>query len=231
LARGPAPEADAAAADFEALAARARACTICRDAPLGAPLPHEPRPVLHLNPGVRLLIASQAPGTRVHASGLPFDDASGDRLRGWMGVTRAQFYDTRVFGFLPMGLCFPGQDAKGGDLPPRKECALAWRDALFSRLPGLRCILLVGRYAQDWHLERAGLSVKREKLGERLKRWRAIYEASTPRMLVLPHPSWRNTGWLRREPWFERDVTPLLRSEVADALGQLRFRGSSDSMP
>lgn len=224
-----APQPDAA--EFEALAARVRACTICRDAPLGAPLPHEPRPVLHLNPGARLLIASQAPGTRAHASGLPFDDASGDRLRGWMGVTREQFYDTRVFGFLPMGFCFPGQDAKGGDLAPRKECAPAWRDALFSRLMALRCILLVGRYAQDWHLDRAGLSIKGERLGERLKRWREIYKASAPRMLVLPHPSWRNTGWLKREPWFERDVTPVLRAEVVDALRQLQFSGSSDSMP
>lgn len=220
----------AGAEDFAALAARLRACRICRDAPQGAPLPHAPRPVLHLQPGARLLVASQAPGARVHASGLPFDDASGERLRGWMGVTRAQFYDTRIFGFLPMGFCFPGQDAKGGDLPPRRECAPAWRAALFERLPHLRCILLVGRYAQDWHLARAGLSIKGERLGDRLRRWRAIYEATSPRLLVLPHPSWRNTGWLKREPWFEREVVPVVRAEAAAALEQFEFTKGSASL-
>ena len=216
---------------FEALAARLRACRICAERPQGAPLPHPPRPVLHLSPSARLLVASQAPGTRVHASGLPFDDASGDRLRGWMGVSREEFYDTRVFGFLPMGFCFPGQDAKGGDLPPRRECAPAWRAALFESLTDLRCILAVGRYAQDWHLARVGLAVKGERLGDRLKRWRAIYEATTPRLLLLPHPSWRNTGWLKREPWFEREVVPVVRAETKDALAQLRFSTGSDSLP
>ncbi|QLP98897.1 MAG: uracil-DNA glycosylase family protein [Rhodoblastus sp.] len=217
--------------DFDALARRARACRICRDAPVGAPLPHEPRPTLHLRPTARILVASQAPGTRVHASGLPFDDASGDRLRGWMGVERDHFYDTRIFGFLPMGLCFPGHDAKGGDLPPRRECAPAWREGLFGGLTQLRCILLVGRYAQDWHLARAGLPASAERLGDRLRRWREIYETTTPRLIVTPHPSWRNSGWLKREPWFERDVVPVIRAEVADALGQLQFRTGSDSLP
>lgn len=219
--------------DFEALAARARACRICRDAPIGRPLPHEPRPVLHLRPTARLLIASQAPGTRVHASGLPFDDASGDRLRNWMGIDRAAFYDASVFGFLPMGLCFPGQDAKGGDLPPRRECAPAWRAALFDELTQLRSVLLVGRYAQDWHLARAGLLVKGERLGDRLKRWREIYEATSPRMIVLPHPSWRNTAWLKREAWFERDVVPVVRAEVAEVMEasrQFQFRTGSDGV-
>ena len=216
---------------FEALAARLRACRICAERPQGAPLPHPPRPVLHLSPSARLLVASQAPGTRVHASGLPFDDASGDRLRGWMGVTREEFYDTGVFGFLPMGFCFPGQDAKGGDLPPRRECAPAWRAPLFESLTELRCILAVGRYAQDWHLARAGLLRRGETQDDRLKRWREIYEATTPRLLLLPHPSWRNTSWLKREPWFEREVVPVVRAEAKDALGQLRFRGSSDSLP
>jgi uracil-DNA glycosylase len=215
--------------DFERLASRVRACRLCRDAPQGAPLPHEPRPVLHLRPGVRLLIASQAPGARVHASGLPFDDASGDRLREWMGVRREQFYDTRVFGFLPMGLCFPGNDAKGGDLPPRRECAPAWRAALLAHVD-VACVLLIGRYAQDWHLVRAGLFVKGERLGDRMRRWREIYEASRPRLLLAPHPSWRNTGWLRRESWFERDVVPVMRAEVAVALEQFRFRAGSDSL-
>ena len=217
-------------AEFEALAARVRACRVCRDAPLGPPLPHAPRPVLHLRPTARLLIASQAPGARVHASGLPFDDASGDRLRGWMGIGREPFYDNRVFGFLPMGLCFPGYDGKGGDLPPRRECAPIWRAALYERLTQLSCVLLVGRYAQDWHLARAGLLIKGERLGDRIARWRDIYEATTPRLIVLPHPSWRNTGWLKREPLFEREVVPVIRAEVADALRQFQFTTSSDSI-
>lgn len=217
------------AAGFERLAARVRACRICRDAPQGPPLPHEPRPVLHLRPGARLLIASQAPGTRVHASGLPFDDASGDRLRGWMGVTREAFYESRAFGFLPMGLCFPGQDAKGGDLPPRRECAPAWREALLAHVD-VACVFLIGRHAQDWHLARAGLLVKGERLNDRMRRWREIYEATTPRLLLTPHPSWRNTGWLRREAWFERDVVPVMRAEVAVALEQFRFRAGSDRL-
>jgi len=217
-------------AEFEALAARVRACRVCRDAPKGPPLPHEPRPVLHLRPTARLLIASQAPGARVHASGLPFDDASGDRLRGWMGIGREPFYDNRVFGFLPMGLCFPGYDGKGGDLPPRRECAPIWWAALYERLTQLSCVLLVGRYAQDWHLARAGLLIKGERLGDRIARWRDIYEATTPRLIVLPHPSWRNTGWLKREPLFEREVVPVIRAEVADALRQFQFTTSSDSI-
>ena len=217
-------------AALDALVARIRACRLCVEAPLGAPLPHAPRPVLRVSATAAILVASQAPGTRVHLSGLPFTDASGDRLRAWMGVGSDTFYDVARIAIAPMGFCFPGQDAKGSDLPPRRECAPIWRAALYERLTQLSCVLLVGRYAQDWHLARAGLLIKGERLGERIARWRDIYEATTPRLIMLPHPSWRNTGWLKREPLFEREVVSVIRTEVADALRQLQFTTSSDSI-
>lgn len=204
--------------DFSGLAAAIAACRICRDAPSGAPLPHEPRPVFHVRPTARLLVASQAPGTRVHASGLPFDDASGDRLRAWMGIDRDRFYDRRRIAFLPMGFCFPGQNMSGGDLPPRRECAVAWRERALAALPDIGCILLVGGYAQRWHLSRAGLAIAGETLGATLARWRAIYAAGAPRLIVLPHPSWRNNARIARIPGFEDEVLPVLRREVAAAL-------------
>ncbi|SMH47304.1 uracil-DNA glycosylase family protein [Mesorhizobium australicum] len=196
---------------LRALANDARACRICRDAPLGKPLPHEPRPVLWPSSTARILIAGQAPGTKVHASGIPFDDRSGDRLRDWLGVTRAEFYDNDRFAILPMGFCFPGQDAKGGDLPPRRECAPAWRRPLMDLMPQIDLVLAIGIYAQAWHMgKQRGVS-----LTETVARWREIFEASAaPHVLPLPHPSWRNTGWLRRNPWFEADLVPLLRTEV-----------------
>ncbi|MBL8587160.1 MAG: uracil-DNA glycosylase family protein [Methylobacteriaceae bacterium] len=203
---------------FAALATAIAACRLCREAPVGAPLPHEPRPVFRATPAARLLVASQAPGTRVHASGLPFDDPSGDRLRDWMGVTRETFYGDPRIGFLPMGFCFPGQDAKGGDLPPRRECAPAWRERALAALPAVECILLVGGYAQTWHLPRAGLARRGERLGETLARWREIYDASTPRLLVLPHPSWRNNALIARLRWFHDEVAPIVRAEVGRAL-------------
>jgi len=151
-------------------------------------------------------VAGQAPGTRVHATGLPFNDPSGDRLRDWMGVTRETFYDENHIAIVPMGFCFPGLDAKGGDLPPRPECAKAWRDRVFGGLDGLELILLVGGYAQKWHL---GANAK-GTLTETVRAWKDYM----PRYLPLPHPSWRNTGWLKKNPWFERDVLPVLRREV-----------------
>lgn len=190
-------------------------CRLCRDAPRGRPMAHEPRPVFHASPTARLLVASQAPGTRVHASGKPFDDASGDRLRDWMGVDRETFYGSPRLAFLPMAFCFPGQDSKGGDLPPRRECAPLWRDRALDALPRVETILLVGSYAQDWHLGRLGLARKGETLNQRMARWRDIYAETAPRLLLLPHPSWRNTAWLKRNPWFEADVLPVVRREVA----------------
>ena len=174
-------------------------------------MPHEPRPVLVPSTTARILIAGQAPGTKVHATGIPFNDASGDRLRDWMGVTRAEFYDPRLFAILPMGFCFPGQDAKGGDLPPRKECAPAWRASLLALMPHIELVLAVGGYAQKWHLgSRIGPS-----LTETMLNWRSIFEQpDVPRVMPLPHPSWRNTVWLKRHPWFEADLLPVLKAEI-----------------
>jgi uracil-DNA glycosylase len=202
---------------FETTAATVRACRLCRDAPrFGAALPHEPNPVLQGRASARLLIASQAPGMRAHLSGRPFSDPSGVRLRAWLGLDEPDFYDPAHVAIVPMGACFPGYDAHGGDLPPRRECAPAWRPALMAALPDLDLALLVGRYAQVWHLgsARAGLT-------ETVQRWRAILAApARPRLLPLPHPSWRNTGWLKRHPWFEAELVPVLRAEVAGALAR-----------
>lgn len=202
--------------ELENFAARVRACRICVENPIGRPLPHEPRPVLRPSSSARILIASQAPGTKVHMSGMPFTDASGDRLRNWLGVSSEEFYDTTKFAIVPMGFCFPGQDAKGGDLPPRRECASAWRAPLMALMPHIDLVLTIGSYAQSWHMGAA----RRPSLTETVKDWRTIWDApSNPKVLPLPHPSWRNTGWLKRNPWFEMDLLPFLRSEIRYRLG------------
>ncbi|RWK65582.1 uracil-DNA glycosylase family protein [Mesorhizobium sp.] len=202
--------------DLENFAARVRACRICVENPVGRRLPHEPRPVLRPSSSARILIASQAPGTKVHMSGMPFTDASGDRLRNWLGVSSEEFYDTTKFAIVPMGFCFPGQDAKGGDLPPRRECATAWRAPLMALMPHIDLVLTIGSYAQSWHMGAA----RRPSLTETVKDWRTIWDApSNPKVLPLPHPSWRNTGWLKRNPWFEMDLLPFLRSEIRYRLG------------
>ncbi|WP_296742544.1 uracil-DNA glycosylase family protein [Mesorhizobium sp.] len=201
--------------DLENLTARVRACRICVEHPLGRPLPHEPRPVLLPSSTARILLASQAPGTKVHISGMPFTDASGDRLRSWLGVSSDEFYDTRNFAIVPMGFCFPGQDAKGGDLPPRRECAPAWRAGLMALMPQIDLVLTIGIYAQSWHMGAA----RGGSLTETVRNWRAIWDApGSPKVLPLPHPSWRNTGWLKKNPWFEMDLLPLLRSEIRSRL-------------
>jgi uracil-DNA glycosylase len=196
---------------LERLTARVRACRICVENPLGRPLPHEPRPVLRPSSSARILLASQAPGTKVHISGMPFTDASGDRLRDWLGVTGEEFYDTDKFAIVPMGFCFPGQDAKGADLPPRRECAPAWRAELMALMPRIDLVLTIGIYAQSWHMGTA----RRPSLTETVKDWRTIWNTPVgPKVLPLPHPSWRNTGWLKKNPWFEMDLLPFLRSEI-----------------
>ncbi len=197
------------AEDFGALLASIRACRICVDQPAGAPLPHEPRPVLQVSPTARLAIFSQAPGARVHKSGRPFTDASGDRLRDWLGIGPDIFYDTAKVAIVPMGFCFPGYDAKGGDKPPRRECAPQWRPRVLGGLPNIRTAILVGAYAQRWHLgERAA------SLTQTVERWRDVAPAYFP----TPHPSWRNNAWLRNNPWFEADLLPALRQAVGAAL-------------
>jgi uracil-DNA glycosylase len=197
--------------ELEPLLDEVRRCRICRDRPVAAPLPHPPRPVLQLSAAARLLIVGQAPGLRAHNSGLPFDDPSGDRLRSWLGVGRQEFYDSRRFALLPMGFCFPGYDRAGFDLPPRIECARHWRNRFMAKLPNIETILCLGRHAQAWHMK----SYCHATLTETVRAWRAAYEANAPRTLPLPHPSWRNSAWLKRNPWFQGEILPVLRSEVA----------------
>jgi uracil-DNA glycosylase len=202
---------DVASETLEELVLRARACRKCRDAGERAPLRQEPRPLFQVSATARICIASQAPGIRAHNSGIPFDDPSGERLRAWMGVTREEFYDEARIAILPMGFCFPGLDAKGSDLPPRRECAATWRAEMLERLPRIDLILCIGRYAQSWHMPAA----RRARLDDTVKAWRTVLASSQgPAVLPLPHPSWRNSGWLKRNPWFEEELVPVLRAEV-----------------
>jgi uracil-DNA glycosylase len=191
-----------------ALLSEIRACRRCRDRPEGKPLPHEPRPVLQASSTARLAIFGQAPGVRAHASGRPFTDPSGVRLRQWLGVDEATFHDAARVAIVPMGFCFPGQDAKGGDLPPRKECAPLWRARVMERLTDVKTAVLVGAYAQSWHLGGRGA------LKDTVARWRDY----APRCFPTPHPSWRNNAWLKKNPWFEAELLPALRASVRAAL-------------
>ncbi|WP_126174897.1 uracil-DNA glycosylase family protein [Tsuneonella rigui] len=178
-----------------------RACRVCSEA-----LPLGPRPVLQISPSARILIASQAPGTKVHHSGVPFDDASGDHLREWLGVSRQEFYDPAKFAIVPMGLCYPGRGASG-DAPPRSECAPLWRGRLLNQLSDLRLTLLIGSYAQIAELGPG-------KMGERVRNFRE----HLPSVIPLPHPSWRSRHWIAQNPWFVDEVFPVLRKAVREAL-------------
>jgi uracil-DNA glycosylase len=201
--------------DLDALVADIRACRHCRDQPVGRPLPHDPRPVLRVSATARIGVFSQAPGTRVHASGTPFTDPSGVRLRAWMGVADDEFYDASRIAIVPMGFCFPGLDAKGGDLPPRRECAPLWRARLMEALPQLELVLLVGQYAQRWHLG----ADARSGLTDTVERWREIADRpGLPTFVPMPHPSWRNNGWIKRHPWFDAELLPWLREAVRERL-------------
>jgi uracil-DNA glycosylase len=199
---------------LEALRTAIAICRICRDAPacgMDDRLPHEPRPVVVMSSRARILIAGQAPGLRVHESGLPFDDASGDRLRQWLGVDRDAFYDRDRFAIVPMGFCFPGYDKAGSDLPPRRECAPAWRRTVLGAMPQIELVLAIGQYAQAWHLGAARM----KSMTETVSAWpRYLLTNAGPAVLPLPHPSWRNSGWLKRHPWFEADLLPILRKRV-----------------
>ncbi|MEY2882964.1 MAG: hypothetical protein RL490_688 [Pseudomonadota bacterium] len=186
--------------DLPALLAAVRACRVC-------PLPAGPRPIVQMALGARLLIIGQAPGTRVHASGIPWDDASGDRLREWTGLDSATFYDPARVALMPMGFCYPGTGASG-DLPPRAECAPLWHDRLLALLPPERLTLLVGSHAQKRYLPGGGA------LTDRVRNW----QTAPPGLFPLPHPSWRSTGWMARNPWFAADVLPALRAKVAATL-------------
>lgn len=192
-----------------------RACRVCRDTPqFGAALPHEPNPVCVPSATARICISGQAPGTRVHASGKPFTDPSGVRLRDWMGIGEDVFYDPGRVSIVPMGFCFPGHDKNGGDLPPRRECRATWHDRVFAAMPQLELVIAVGLYAQDYHMG----DEARRTLTETVRNWRVVHDdprEGRPRILPLPHPSWRNNGWLKKNPWFETELLPVLRSEVA----------------
>jgi len=189
-------------------------CRICRDTPLkgeGDRLPHEPRPVAVISAKAKILIAGQAPGLRVHESGLPFNDASGDRLRRWLNVDRDMFYDADRFAIVPMGFCFPGYDERGSDLPPRRECAPRWRDEVMSAMPQIELVLAIGQYAQAYHLGER----RKKSMTETVQNWRNYLQSNTGiPVLPLPHPSWRNTSWLRKNPWFEQEILPTLRQHV-----------------
>ncbi|MBU1210406.1 MAG: uracil-DNA glycosylase family protein [Alphaproteobacteria bacterium] len=192
-----------------------KACRLCVEQPVGPPLPHDPRPVLQVSRTARIGVFGQAPGVKVHISGRPFTDPSGVRLRSWMGISEEDFYDAARVAVLPMGFCFPGYSAKGADLPPRSECAPQWRQRVLDELPSLQAALLVGRYAQAWHLGPRN----RRTLSETVAGWRQFDREGGPRMVPLPHPSWRNNAWLKRNPWFEAELLPDLRALVGRILG------------
>ncbi len=188
---------------FDPLMDDVRACRLCAQH-----LPHGVRPVLQIKKTAKILIAGQAPGRRVHESGIPFDDRSGDRLREWLGVTRTTFYDAGKIAILPMSFCYPGT-GRSGDLPPRPECAPAWRKRLLDELQELRLTLVIGQYAQAWHLQRA-----QKTLTETVRHWRDYAPLTVP----LPHPSPRNNIWLKKNPWFQDDLLPELAALVKKAL-------------
>ena len=190
---------------LDALLGEVSACTICAEH-----LPLGPRPVVQASATARLLIIGQAPGTKVHETGIPFNDPSGDRLRDWLGVDRNVFYDPARIAIMPMGFCYPGRYERGGDLPPRPECAPAWHDAIRAQLAQVELTLLVGQYSQAHYLgKRRG-----RNLTETVRNWRDFL----PDFLPTPHPSWRTIGWAKKNPWFEADVLPDLKRRVAALL-------------
>ena len=189
------------------LAANIAACTLCADRFAATHTAHAPRPVTWFQSGARVLIAGQAPGLRVHQSGTPFTDPSGDRLRAWMGVDEDVFYDRTRVAIVPMAFCFPGYTAKGADLPPPPICAKTWRRAVLESLGDIEVTLLVGGAAQHWHLGT-------KRVTETVRNWRA----HAPRVFPIPHPSWRNNHWLKANPWFEAELIPALRARMKELL-------------
>ena len=194
------------------LLSEARACRVC-----AKHLPHEPRPVVRARGSARLLIVGQAPGRRVHETGLPWNDPSGDVLRGWLGLDREAFYDASRIAIVPIGLCYPGT-VDGADLPPRRECAPLWQPRFRAALPEVGMTLLIGQYAQKYWLG----AHDKGSLSERVRR----FHDYLPEYFPLPHPSWRNKGWLKRNPWFEADVIPQLQRRVKACMRQVQSRPS-----
>jgi uracil-DNA glycosylase len=205
---------------FGNLLAEVRACTVC-----ASQLPFEPRPILRGRPSARLLVVSQAPGVQVHETGLSFNDRSGDRLRDWLGLDRETFYDESRVAIMPIGLCYPGRDVRGGDLPPRRECALLWHERLRAAFPAIELTLLIGNYAIEYYLPR----LRRCSMSETVARWRDFL----PEYFVLPHPSWHTIRWQRDNPWFENEAVPELRTRIGRVLqtGALSRRPRSAPCP
>jgi uracil-DNA glycosylase len=193
-----------APSELDILLTEIRACRICE-----ASLPLEPRPILRAHAGARLLVVGQAPGTLVHGSGIPWSDASGMRLRGWLGMDRDAFYNEANVAIVPMGFCYPGRGASG-DLPPRPECSRTWHHRLLPLLPNIQLVLAIGQYAQVYFLGEQ----RKKTLTDTVMAWREY----APRVFPLPHPSPRNIGWFRHNPWFDDEVVPALRKRVADVL-------------
>lgn len=188
---------------LNSLAASVRACTLC-----AGDLAHGVRPVIQVHPSARILIAGQAPGSKVHATGIPFDDPSGNRLREWMGIDRNTFYDETLVALLPMGFCYPGK-GKSGDLPPRPICAQTWRNKLLRALPNISLTLVIGQYAQKWHLP-----YQRKTLTETVRDWEKYGDDLMP----LPHPSPRNNIWLKKNEWFEAETIPVLQQRIESVM-------------
>ena len=191
--------------EFVNLTENIRACVHC-----SAHLPLGPRPVFQANPRAKILIVGQAPGTAVHATGIPFNDPSGERLRHWLGINRDTFYNEELVAIIPMGFCYPGR-GKGGDLPPRPECAELWRATLLAHLADIELTIAIGRYAIDWHLKPKSSTTLQEIVAD--------WEQYLPTFITLPHPSPCNTIWLKKNPWVEEKIIPALRSRVAEILG------------
>lgn len=189
--------------NIESLLNSVKGCALCEKH-----LPHGVRPVLQITPNAKVLIAGQAPGRKVHESGVPFDDASGDRLRDWMGISKETFYDSNKVAILPMGFCYPGK-GKSGDLPPRPECQLAWREQLLAQLPNIEIVLVLGKYAQTYHFGNTNAS-----LTDLVKSWKTYWPSKVP----LPHPSPRNNIWLSKNSWFEKELIPSLQKKCQQLL-------------
>lgn len=193
--------------NFDVLTENIRHCQIC-----SANLSHQPKPIFQLNPKAGILIAGQAPGRKAHESGIPFNDPSGDRLRDWMGISKDIFYDATKIAIVPMSFCYPGHN-RAGDLPPRRECAPAWRQQTLQMLPNIQLTLVIGRYAVKWHLDQPG----EKSLTETVKSWQSY----APNIIPLPHPSPRNNIWLSKNRWFEKNLLPVLRNRINECLNKI----------